>query len=93
MVNEYIRIAQEEGYQAIVYGVDVKGSLLMHYARGLRPLPGIQLPGGCTKEDVQWDILQMGEGDKMNQVLVCPGQLLHHYFSGVSSSHFPLSCL
>jgi hypothetical protein len=67
MVNEVIRIAQEEGYQAIVDGVHVKGRLLT--GRGLRLLPGIQLIKGCAKEDVRWDILQMGGSDGMNQVV------------------------
>jgi calcium permeable stress-gated cation channel len=65
-VNEDIRIAQEEGYQAIVDGVHVKGWLLT--GRGLRLLPGIQLIEGRAKEDVRWDILQMGGSDGMNQV-------------------------
>ena len=66
-VNEDIRIAQEEGYQAIVDGVHVKGWLLT--GRGLRLLPGIQLIEGRAKEDVRWDILQMGgKNDGMNQV-------------------------
>jgi len=65
-VNEDIRIAQEDGYQAIVDGVHVKGWLLT--GRGLRFLPGIQLIEGRAKEDVRWDILQTGESDAMNQV-------------------------
>lgn len=65
-VNEDIRIAQEEGYQAIVDGVHVKGWLLT--GRGLRFLPGIQLIEGRAKEDVRWDILQLGGSDAMNQV-------------------------
>jgi len=65
-VNEDIRIAQEEGYQAIVDGVHVKGWLIT--GRGLRFLPGIQLIEGRAKEDVRWDILQMGGSDGMNQV-------------------------
>ncbi|KAN0102356.1 hypothetical protein V8E52_012028 [Russula decolorans] len=65
-VNEDIRIAQEEGYQAIVDGVHVKGWLLT--GQGLRLLPGIQLIEGRAKEDVRWDILQTGGNDGMNQV-------------------------
>ena len=65
-VNEDIRIAQEEGYKNIVDGVRVKGWLLT--GRGLRLLPGIQLIEGRAKEDVRWDILQMGGNDGMNQV-------------------------
>jgi hypothetical protein len=65
-VNEDIRIAQEEGYQAIVDGVHVKGWLLT--GQGLRLLPGIQLIEGRAKEDVRWDMLQMGGNDGVNQV-------------------------
>jgi calcium permeable stress-gated cation channel len=65
-VNEDIRVAQEEGYQAIVDGVHVKGWLLT--GRGLRFLPGIQLIEGRAKEDVRWDILQVGGSYAMNQV-------------------------
>jgi calcium permeable stress-gated cation channel len=65
-VNEDIRIAQEEGYKAMVEGVHVKGWLLT--GRGLRFLPGIQLIEGRAKEDVRWDVLQMGGGDAMNKV-------------------------
>lgn len=65
-VNEDIRIAQEEGYQAIVDGVHVKGWLLT--GKGLRLLPGIQIIEGRAKEDVRWDILQTGGNDGMNKV-------------------------
>jgi hypothetical protein len=65
-INEDIRIAQEEGYQAIVDGAHVKGWLLT--GRGLRFLPGIELIEGRAKEDVRWDILQMGGSDAMNRV-------------------------
>ena len=66
-VNEDIRIAQQDGYQAIVDGAHVKGWLLT--GRGLRFLPGIQLIEGRAKEDVRWDILQLGGNDAMNQVV------------------------
>jgi hypothetical protein len=59
-INEDIRIAQEDGYQAIADGAFVKGWLLT--GRGLRFLPGIQLIEGRAKEDVRWDILQLGRG-------------------------------
>jgi len=65
-INEDIRIAQEDGYQAIADGAHVKGWLLT--GRGLRFLPGIQLIEGRAKEDVRWDILQQGGSDTMNQV-------------------------
>ncbi|KAI0308375.1 hypothetical protein B0F90DRAFT_1807574 [Multifurca ochricompacta] len=55
-INEDIRLAQEEGYEAIVDGAHVKGWLLI--GRGLQFLPGIQLIEGRAKEDVRWDILQ-----------------------------------
>ncbi len=44
----------------------MKGWLLT--GRGLRFLPGIQLIEGRAKEDVRWDVLQMGGGDAMNKV-------------------------
>lgn len=65
-INEDIRIAQEDGYQFIADGAHVKGWLLT--GRGLRFLPGIQLIEGRAKEDVRWDILQMGGSDSMSQV-------------------------
>ncbi|KAI0003860.1 hypothetical protein BJV74DRAFT_812109 [Russula compacta] len=65
-INEDIRIAQEEGYQAIADGVHVKGWLLT--GRGLRHLPGIQLIEGRAKEDVRWDLLQLGGSDAIGQV-------------------------
>jgi calcium permeable stress-gated cation channel len=65
-VNEDIRIAQEDGYQAIADGAFVKGWLLT--GRGLRFLPGIQLIEGRAKEDVRWDILQLDGKDRMSQV-------------------------
>ncbi|KAI0299794.1 hypothetical protein BC826DRAFT_1090413 [Russula brevipes] len=79
-INEDIRIAQEDGYQAIADGALVKGWLLT--GRGLRFLPGIQLIEGRAKEDVRWDILQLGRGDTTGQfafwtiVLVNAGTLL-----------------
>jgi calcium permeable stress-gated cation channel len=65
-INEDIRIAQEDGYQAIADGAFVKGWLLT--GRGLRFLPGIQLIEGRAKEDVRWDILQLDERDRMSWV-------------------------
>jgi hypothetical protein len=65
-INEDIRIAQEDGYQYIADGANVKGWLLT--GRGLRFLPGIQLIEGRAKEDVRWDILQMGGSDSVGQV-------------------------
>lgn len=65
-INEDIRIAQEEGYQFIADGAHVKGWLLT--GRGLRFIPGIQLIEGRAKEDVRWDILQMGGGDSVSRV-------------------------
>jgi len=65
-INEDIRIAQEDGYQYIADGVHVKGWLLT--GRGLRFLPGIQLIEGRAKEDVRWDVLQLGGDDSMTQV-------------------------
>ena len=65
-INEDIRIAQEEGYQAIADGVHVKGWLLT--GRGLRHLPGVQLIEGRAKEDVRWDLLQLGGSDAIGQV-------------------------
>ena len=65
-INEDIRIAQEDGYQDIASGTFVKGWLLT--GRGLRHLPGMQLIEGRAKEDVRWDILQLGEKDKMSWV-------------------------
>jgi calcium permeable stress-gated cation channel len=65
-VNEDIRLAQEDGYQAIADGAFVKGWLLT--GRGLRFLPGIQLIEGRAKEDVRWDILQLDGKDRMSQV-------------------------
>jgi hypothetical protein len=65
-INEDIRIAQEEGYQFIADGAHVKGWLLT--GRRLRFLPGIQLIEGRAKEDVRWDILQMGGGDSVSRV-------------------------
>jgi len=65
-INEEIRIAQEDGYQFIADGANVKGWLLTGH--GLRFLPGIQLIEGRAKEDVRWDILQMGGSDSMSQV-------------------------
>ena len=45
----------------------MKGWLLT--GQGLRPLPGIQFIEGRAKEDVRWDILQMGgENDGRNQI-------------------------
>jgi calcium permeable stress-gated cation channel len=57
-INEDIRIAQEDGYQYIADGVNVKGWLLT--GRGLRFLPDIQIIEGRAKEDMRWDILQLG---------------------------------
>ncbi|KAI9511899.1 hypothetical protein F5148DRAFT_974431 [Russula earlei] len=65
-INEDIRIAQEDGYQAIADGARVKGWLLT--GRGLRFLPGIQLIEGRAKEDVRWDVLQQGGSNTMSQV-------------------------
>jgi calcium permeable stress-gated cation channel len=57
-INEDIQIAQEDGYQYIADSVNVKGWLLTR--QGLQFLPDIQIIEGCTKEDMQWDILQLG---------------------------------
>jgi len=65
-INEDIRIAQEDGYQFIADGVHVKGWLLT--GRGLRFLSGIQLIEGRAKEDVRWDVLQMGGSDSVSKV-------------------------
>jgi hypothetical protein len=64
-INEDIRVAQEDGYQYIADGMNVKGWLLT--GRGLRFLPGIQIIEGRAKEDVRWDILQLGGDYSINQ--------------------------
>ncbi|KAG8768390.1 hypothetical protein FRC16_007065, partial [Serendipita sp. 398] len=59
-INRDIAEAQEQGFQDLAEGNNIKGWILV--GKGLRFLPGIQLIEGKSKEDIRWDELQRGDG-------------------------------
>ncbi|KAI0275250.1 hypothetical protein BC834DRAFT_815275 [Gloeopeniophorella convolvens] len=65
-INEEIAVQQDSGFQDIRDGVGIKGWLLV--GRGIRYLPGVQMIEGRAKEDVRWDVLQMGGSEALGQV-------------------------
>ena len=59
-INREIADAQEQGFQDIAEGHNIKGWVLV--GRGLRFLPGVQMIEGRTKEDIRWEELQVQGG-------------------------------